>query len=148
MEVVAELLRRGAWRTLQDAQGQRPIDIARAHSFRHLESLLAPVFLTDVPAGALARIQARFHEVIRGRVDSLVREHALRLPELEVMLECPPQKFWFAVPGMYGGFSYWLEGSGPDIRLITESWCRVEGGSGQRHEISPNTAVMVEAGFG
>lgn len=44
--------------------------------------------------------------------------------------------WWFPVPGMYGGFSYRLEAPGVEARLVSESWCRVVGGSGQRHEIT------------
>lgn len=54
---------------------------------------------------------------------------------------------WFPIPGMYGGFSYWLKGEGEDIKLITESWCRVWGGSGQRHEITATGSQLVEVGF-
>jgi len=43
---------------------------------------------------------------------------------------------WFPVPGMYGGFSYRLEVAGVKAKLVSESWCRVVGGSGQRHEIT------------
>lgn len=48
---------------------------------------------------------------------------------------------------MYGGFSFWLEGDGPDAKLITESWSRVVGGSGQRPEITSTGSRLVEDGF-
>lgn len=48
---------------------------------------------------------------------------------------------------MYGGFSYWLEGEGEQAKLITESWCRVVGGSGQRHEITAAGSRLLEEGF-
>ena len=54
---------------------------------------------------------------------------------------------WFAVPGMYGGFSYRLEKAGVEPKLITESWSRVVDGSGQRHEITPTRSRLVEEGF-
>ena len=54
---------------------------------------------------------------------------------------------WFTVPGMYGGFSYWLETDGVEPRLIAESWCRVVGGSGQRHEVTPSGSQLLEEGF-
>lgn len=56
-------------------------------------------------------------------------------------------EFWFAVPGMYGGFRFWLEGQGQLTKLVSESWCRVMGGSGQRHEITSDEAKLVEEGF-
>jgi hypothetical protein len=48
---------------------------------------------------------------------------------------------------MYGGFAYWLEGRGTKRKLVTMSWCRIVAGSGQRHEITPEGAVLVEEGF-
>ncbi|HQU43766.1 MAG TPA: hypothetical protein PK867_13200 [Pirellulales bacterium] len=109
--------------------------------------VLEPVLKQRVPIGVLLKIQAEFHEVIRGRADRLVQEHALRLPELEPLLELDLPKMWFAVPGMYGGFSYRLESAGVEAKLVSESWCRVSGGSGQRHEISSEGSRLVEEGF-
>jgi hypothetical protein len=40
------------------------------------------------------------------RAAQLVFEEALRLPELEPLLELETPSVYFAVPGMYGGFSY------------------------------------------
>jgi hypothetical protein len=54
---------------------------------------------------------------------------------------------WFPVPGMYGGFSYRLESVGVEAKLVSESWCRVVGGSGQRHEITSAGSQLVEEGF-
>ncbi len=108
---------------------------------------LEPVLLHIVPAKALFRIQVNFHEVIRSRADALVREHQLRLPELEPLLEIRQAPVWFAVPGMYGGFSYELEADGEQSRLIVESWCRVVEGSGQRHVVSAAGSTLVEEGF-
>ena len=92
-------------------------------------------------------MQEYFHDVIRGRADELVREHRLRLPELEPLLEIRQAPVWFAVPGLYGGFSYQLEADGEQSRLILESWCRVCGGSGQRHVVSAAGSTLVDEGF-
>ncbi len=54
---------------------------------------------------------------------------------------------WFPVPGMYGGFKYYLQGSGDNTKLISESWCRVAGGSGQQHEITSEGSKLVAQGF-
>ena len=143
-EIVSKLLKYGAWRNARNAEGLRPLDVARAKSHLHLQEILTPACLQDVPAAVLSRIQQHFHEVIRGRAAELVREHVLRLPELEVMLEFRPRKFWFPVPGMYGGFAYWWAYDGQNAKLITESWCRVFGGSGQRHEITASGSTLVD----
>jgi hypothetical protein len=97
---------------------------------------------------ALERMQGHFHDVIRARVAALEGMlDALRLPELEPMTEYASAKFWFAVPGMYGGFAYWLAEDGATPRLVSESWCRVVEGSGERHEVTPDGARLVDSGF-
>ncbi len=57
------------------------------------------------------------------------------------MKQTPVKQMWFPVPGMYGGFSYRLESAGVEAKLVSESWCRVVGGSGQRHEITRESLV-------
>lgn len=147
VEVVRQLLELGAWRTLQNSRGERPIDVAVRMKQAHLQELLEPVCRRRVPVGVLLKIQANFHAVIRERADALVREHALRLPELEPLLELDEPTTWFPVPGMYGGFKYTLEAAGVNARLVSESWCRVVGGSGQRHVITSAGSVLEAEGF-
>ena len=83
---------------------------------------------------------------MRRRAGILIDEHGLALPELFPLLAGTGQVF-FPIPGMYGGFRYWLEGEGAGAKLIAVSFCRVVGGSGQRHEVTPGGARLVEEGF-
>jgi hypothetical protein len=103
--------------------------------------------MPQVSYETLCAIQAHFHAVIRGRAAMLIDEHNLPLPELAPLLNAKQPDAWFPIPGMYGGFRYWLEGDGPGTRLVTESWCRVAGGSGQRHVITADGSQLVEEGF-
>jgi hypothetical protein len=112
-----------------------------------LREILEPVPKRRVPLGVLLTIQPLFHEVIRERIDRELPDHGLRLPELEPLLELDRPQMWFPVPGMYGGFNYRLESPGVEAKLISESWCRVVGGSGQRHEITSEGSRLVEEGF-
>jgi hypothetical protein len=146
-EVVARLLELGAFRSLRDESGHRPVDIALSRSHVHLLSLLHPIQKHDIPGQVLCDIQRHFHKVIRGRVDELVQKQALRLPELEILLEFDRGNFWFPVPGMMGGFSFWLDADGPNAKLIAESWSRMVGGSGERHEITRDGSTLTEEGF-
>ena len=50
---------------------------------------------------------------------------------------------WFPVPGMYGGFDITLRQDFLDVK----SWCRVVGGSGQVHLVTPAGAILVDEGF-
>jgi hypothetical protein len=97
--------------------------------------------------GVLLKIQSHFHDVINGRAGELVKEYALRLPELEPLLELESPRAWFTVPGMYGGFSYGFESFGVKGKLVSEGWCRVVGGSGQRHEITSAGSRLLQEGF-
>jgi hypothetical protein len=147
IEIVDRLIRMGAFRTLQNVRGERPIDVAERRGHYQLRDILEPQLKHLVPVGVLLKIQLHFHEVIRGRIDRQLPNHDLRLPELEPLLELDRPQMWFPVPGMYGGFSYRLESTGVDAKLVSESWCRVEGGSGQRHEITTEGIKLVEEGF-
>lgn len=145
--VVERLLALGAFRTLRNARGERPCDVALRSGHAALGGILAPVLLHRIPGDALEALQASFHDVILGRAERLVREHRLRLPALEILLELNPPSMRFTIPGMYGGFNWSLERMGDEPLLVSESWCRVVEGSGQRHEITPAGATLVEEGF-
>jgi hypothetical protein len=146
-EIVLRLIGLGAWRTLQNARGERPIDIAERRGHSHLLTVLTPEIKRRVPLGVLLKIQEHFHAVIQGRAKNEVQQHALRLPELEPLLEFDDLRVWFAVPGMYGGFRYRLEVEGVEAKLVSESWSRVVQGSGERHEITSAGSKLVEKGF-
>lgn len=146
-EVVQTLVRLGAFRGLRDAQGNRPADIARNRSHVELIPLLEPLHAHHIEPRVLFAIQRHFHEVIRGRVDQIVQEHRLRLPQLEILLEFDSAKCWFAVPEMCGGFACWFSQYAPEAELVVESWCRVCEGSGQRHAITEDGARLIEEGF-
>lgn len=145
--VVRELVKLGAWRLLRDQKGDCALDIARRKGHVHLDECLMPIVLHNLRPLVLQQWQKHFHELIRERAREQVQEHALRLPELEVMLEYRPVKCWFPVPGMYGGFLFWLEADGTEAKLVSESWCRVVDGSGQRHEITVAGWRLVDEGF-
>jgi hypothetical protein len=147
VEIVRQLINVGAWRTLRNKSGERPIDLAIKMKHVHLEKILEPDYRHWVPLDDLQKIQAQFHAVIRGRADKFIQEHKLRLPELEPLLELDRPEMWFPIPGMYGGFKYHLEVTGEKTRLVSESWCRVVGGSGQRHAITAEDSVLEEEGF-
>ncbi len=147
LHVVHQLLAQGAWRTLRNGKGERAVDIARRRGHGHLVSILEPVLRHRVPPGELKQIQEHFHSVVRTRAGQHMREYALRLPELEPLLEMHTPKLWFPIPGMYGGFRIWLERVHGSYALVTESWGGVAGGSHQRHIVSPHGSLLVAEGF-
>jgi hypothetical protein len=145
--VAERLIAMGAWRTLQNARGERPLDVAIRRGHQHLFEILTPIQKHYVPTGVLLKIQQYFHDEIRRRIDRMKLENNLRLPELEPLLELDDPHMWFPVPGMYGGFSYRINVAGVEAKLISESWCRVVGGSGQRHMVTSAGSELVEEGF-
>jgi hypothetical protein len=93
-----------------------------------------------------ASVESRFHDLIRLRA----REFGLVCPEVLPTLdsvsteEAEPE--WFPLPGMYGGFAYWLADPSTG-RLMVSSWSRVLGGSGQRHEVLATGFRLLDDGF-
>lgn len=147
VEVVHQLLARGAWRTLRTARGERSSDIAERRGHTHLAVALTPILRLEMRPDVLMAIQGHLHALIRERVGNLVREHVLRLPELEPLLELPTPRLWFPVPGMYGGFGFQLDHIDGSPVLVTKSWWRVVEGSGQRHIVSAHGNLLLEEGF-
>jgi hypothetical protein len=147
LDVIHRLIRLGAWRTLRDARGQRPIDVARELGHRDVFAALEPSLRRQIPTAILARIQVHLHAVIRERAEDYVHKHQLRLPELEPLLELDEPRLWCPIPGIHGGFALTLQADGDAPVLMADSWSRVVEGSGQRHEITAAGARLVDEGF-
>ena len=99
------------------------------------------------PPDSLLQLQKHFHSLIRERAGALVDKYKLELPSIGALPFGNEEKEYLGIPGMYGGFAYWLEGTPECPRLMSESWSRVTEGSGQRHEITVNGAILVAKGF-
>ncbi|MEV0333414.1 ankyrin repeat domain-containing protein [Nocardia sp. NPDC050717] len=143
--VVERLIELGAWRTLRTADGDTAADIADARGNDHLSALLAPQLVREVDATVLAQLECQLHAVILGRVLELCRESGFRAPSLSPLLEYSGATMWAAIPGFYGGFAIELAVDADELDV--SSWCRVAGGSGQRHRIRPDGFELVEEGF-
>ncbi len=138
-EVAAELIQRGALRSLADAWGRTAYDVRCERDLRanHPKDVAAQMRKSLVlrtrylkpPPSPLARQDIRaldWHlaQVIDSRIrDELYHgrdpQRFLRYPPVDILHEVPGQRLWFPVPGMYGGF---------DIRLVedlleVQSWC-------------------------
>ena len=100
----------------------------------------------SLPDTHLLLLERHFHALIRERAGDLITDDLL-LPSLADLSESPDGSVWFPVPGMYGGFSYRRVGEGESLMLMVESWCRIVGGSGERHEVTAEGYRLVESGF-
>jgi len=93
-------------------------------------------------------IQEFFHELIlerNKRNDTFLSDKNKKLPIISN--KTYEKEEWYAVPGMYGGFAYQLIEKNGKPMLISNSWCRIVGGSGQKHEITTDGCVLMEEGF-
>lgn len=147
LEFVRELVRLGAFRTVKNSQGLRPVDLASEKGFVHLVETLEPGPGQPVNSNRLEHIQELFHGLIRSTMLIYNVRATLWLPQLSILTEPSADSIWFPVPGMYGGFHFWLDETDGSTALIAESWCRVAGGSGMRHRITPVQVLLEEEGF-
>lgn len=147
VEVVEHLVSLGAWRSLRDAKGKQPADIARQRNHIHLLPALEPIVRTEVEADTIRQIQQHFHQVIQQVITEYNVATVNRLPELDVMLEFEHPMMSFPVPAMYGGFYFGLNNSFGSWVLLMDSWSRVIEGSGLRHVVSPAGSLLIDAGF-
>ena len=112
-----------------------------------LRSVLTPPPSPLSPA-RIDALDSHLGEVIDSRVKDVLYDGrdprtVLRYPPVAILHETPDKRLWFPVPGMYGGFDIQLR----DGYLEVASWCRVVGGSGQRHVITEGGATLVDRGF-
>ena len=158
--VASELIARGALRSLTDSRGRTALDIrtqrnsaefvskgAGAESHLALRGLLAPPPSPLSPARIRA-LDNHLAAVIDGRISGALDhgrdpQAVLRYPPISILHEVPDRRLWFPVPVMYGGFDIHLR----DGYLEVNSWCRVVGGSGQRHVITEQGTTLVDQGF-
>lgn len=147
-KIVLKLIALGAFRTLINSSGERPVDIARKKGFDRCADLLEPVVRRRTNPAELAAIQELFHGLVRAvSLNYSQIPNRVRLPELSVLTEIDDRALWFPISGMYGGFNVWLEEEQSQSVLVAESWSRVVGGSGMRHRITPKQVVLVDEGF-
>ena len=140
--VVRRLLDLGAWRTLRTRRGERPVDVARRRRHDSLIPLLTPVYRRRrVPHAALERMQRHLHAVIREHPAG--QAACLRLPEIEPLLETDRERVYFEVPGMFGGFEYWLEDDRIVPRLLVKTFRRIIDRE-LRYEITPRGWRIVD----
>ncbi len=103
------LINRGAWRSIRDADGNRPVDVYLARGHTNYTASLQPVPVHRVAERVVALLQERLNflldaELLRWRTSPL------RYPQVEVLTEIDSGELWFGVPGKYGGYTIALDG--------------------------------------
>ncbi|CAL4102304.1 unnamed protein product [Meganyctiphanes norvegica] len=141
--VIENLLNLGASKTLKTTEGQTAYDIAVQKNMQQdiLDILQVPEEIKKNEE-EIKKMEKGLHKAILGRVEDLIKKNNMQLPQLSFLYEF--EDFWFPVPGMYGGFHVCKCDKGVE----TSSWCRVAGGSGQKHLIDKQGDVKItEEGF-
>lgn len=131
VNVVEELVRRGAWRSLRNADGDRPIDIARARGHNHLLDSLAVREVGEKEQKKFAAWDRHLAEVIAQTTRGL-RPVAFRGVPTEVVVLEGLNSLFAGYPGMFGGF--FVSTRGED--LFVEASSRMDDGDGELHRIT------------
>lgn len=142
IDVVEGLVARAAWRALREADGHRPVDIARERGADHLLDALEPRFTGSPSEADLAGMSAG----LAGLVEEAAGQARCTAPIRHLDAACVAESdgtVWFPIPGMYGGFSVRMF----HRRLHVESWSRVVGGSGRAYVITGDRVTLVDEGF-
>lgn len=143
-EVFEQLLEMGSAKCLKNLAGETAYDIAAKSQLSQdiLKLIEVPTEIKQNKA-IIAKLEEGLHKVILERVEDLIKKNDQALPQVAYLFE--KGEFYYAVPGMYGGFSVSKNG---DKGIVASSWIRVCGGSGQEHEIdNDGNTKLVNEGF-
>jgi hypothetical protein len=153
IDVVVELIARGALRSVTDSRGCTPYSVCLDRTAKGVApkaNSMAREFLKPppcpMPTEQVRALDRHLAAVIDGRIRGVLFDdprRVLRYPPVGILHEVPGQQLLFPVPGMYGGFRVMLRQDHLDVR----SWCRVVGGSGQPHRVTDEGATLVDEGF-
>jgi hypothetical protein len=143
-DIARRLLQLGAYRTIRNAAGERPIDIAGRRGAYHLIDDLRPQPKHPLEDWAVFGLEYHLHRHIQARLKDMLPDIQLRLPQIGPLTELTTPKFWFPVPGLYGGFDIELTG---EHQLTVKSMCRVAGGWAETHEITPGASRLIDRGW-
>jgi Ankyrin repeats (many copies) len=155
--IVDKLIKRGALRSLRDAKGRLPIDVACQQDHPQLIPKLKPPKPAVHPE-LLSQMNAPLNELIYGFGPDLVGESnplgakkpgdvlrkILRCPPVEILPELPRQRLWFPIPGTEAGFRVTLlQGF-----LEVVSWsAELKGFTLPTHVVTPTQILPVDSGF-
>jgi len=147
VEIVQALINLGArrWERTTNSKNDRPIDIARSkgHTNPALLALLEPPnLLPQWSQEDLYVVEKNFHDIIRSTLNGTAEDEQLRLPNLEILRELGEDvKVSMRVPGMYGGFTFWVKGD----CLVSESCSKIVGGASMIYHITPKKVTLVDS---
>lgn len=141
VEVAVELVGRGAWRSLNTASGERPIDIARRRGHDHLLDFLVTPDLDEHERRKYATWNRHLADLIAEEIRGLRLVQYRKVPTEVIVLE-GLDYLWFGYPGVHGGFYVVPCEDGP----VAWSSSRM-GGDGPTHVINKGGRARLEGNF-
>eukprot|EP00736_Rhodelphis_marinus_P001361 Rmarinus@m.5043 len=133
------------WLSLKTSSGLTASDIAERSEHTELADLLRPRFRAGYDPSVVSKLEEQLWGAMKSRVDDLLKKTEMKPPQLSPLYEeGGPRSFYIPVPGMYGGFDVHLASP---TEVSATSWCRVAGGSGMTHRITPNDFTIQSEGF-
>jgi hypothetical protein len=134
--------------TRRNAHDQTALDLAREHHYEHLYQILEPEIKYDVSIDLARQLEQSFHTMIPKTVRGhIMDEYAFQLPQIPILLELDTPYGYFQIPGMYGGFRYWLKRENSDIVLLSHIASRVFGGSDVMHKMTNTGYELFAKGY-
>lgn len=88
----------------------------------------------------LAEVEKNFHLLINDKAKPYIVMRTLEMPPLTERFE---GERYFAVDGMFGGFSYRFKEESNSAKLLVKSWSRIVEDSTLLHEVSNSGYVEV-----
>ncbi|KAJ8303156.1 hypothetical protein KUTeg_019552 [Tegillarca granosa] len=138
-KVFERMLHFGALKCLKTSNGETAFDIGKRKGLD--QDILELIKVPDEVQQNERQIQAMelgLHEVMKYTVGDLFEETGQVLPQVAVLYENDINKFFFPVPGMYGGFRIRKVRKGIQV----DSFVRICGGSEMRHLIERSDEIQ------
>lgn len=141
-EIFEKLLKLGSSKCLKTSAGETAYDIGKRKGLDQdiLELIKVPKHVKQNEQQIQA-MEAGLHNVIKGRVEDLIKKNGQALPQISILFENNDDhgSFYYPVPGMYGGFNVHVVDKG----IQADSWIRVCGGSEENHLIEKDGKVTL-----
>mmetsp|Transcript_414 Transcript_414/g.484 ORF Transcript_414/g.484 Transcript_414/m.484 type:complete len:217 (-) Transcript_414:469-1119(-) len=131
--VAESLIEKGAWRSLRDLEGDRPVDIARRNKRdANLVALLEPVNHHNIPQEVVVKLEEYLHQAMHNW--PIMEKANFRLPQVSVLMELSSGTLSVPTPGLFGGWQVSILCDGEDAKLKATMSSRMAGSA--TYEIS------------
>jgi hypothetical protein len=150
VETIQQLIDLGASRYQRNAQGQNALNIAMAQGHESLYAILQPAPKVSVSLADMQSIEQHIHTIIVSDeiAAGCIKDYALRLPQVDMLLECEKLNGYFPVPEYFGGFSIWLDRDEAETTVYVFSASRMDndGDSARLYRVTLHKGELLAKG--